>query len=551
MKLKDATIYISAPAAVVTILVTMLFAVGIAQIVTVEIALEFTRGPQPVQVSPPVATAPAGALTPSEKKLLNRIRNAEKEFLPDGTVHLIRVVSRPNRFRPAASPEDVIEVFDINGKVLFEGKRRKVPFEYITWASPIRFHPHDAPNRAWFTRRIGPIGGEFSRWMMVPVVIPVEGHPDTGRVTRYWRYRPREEIFVGYDCTGKRVGYAGANGIQQTRDKTTPFERLQLMTAWCPLDSLSPVLLWLTEKRLYQIDFANNAVEMLFETGGQKVTLLAMGNWRGRNYSGPDQAGILYLATADGNCRILCRDPDRRIDIKLPAGSWKMGAIIGAADGKLFLRKRGAEGGLLGPKDITQWKQWREKYRYKPHKTWVELHEITPAGETTLVNRYEWTAEAIPRARIARGVRFRDKVRKTVMAASPPLYSLAWRWCYEDVGFRGYQMSETERLIGEILNELNPNELSINLILSLLMAGFAFWHGWARRTSWVKFAFWIVLVTAFNLAGLLVYLALNHSPVIRCSACGRKRGLERPYCRACKAPLPTPKPRDVDLVLTT
>ncbi len=549
MKLKDATIYISAPAAVVTILVMMLFAVGVAQILTVEIVRGFIKRPQPLQVSPPVATAPAEAPTTPEKILLKRIRNARKEFLPDGTVHLIRVVSRPNRFkhlyRPGPSPEDVIEVFDINGEVFFEGKRRDVPFEYITWASPIRFHPHDAPNRAWITRQIGPIGGEFSRWMMVPVVTPVEDRPDTGRVTRYWRYRPREEIFVGYDWTGKRVGYAGANGIQQTRDKTTPFERLQLMTAWCPLDSLSPVLLWLTEKRLYQIDFANNAVEMLFETGGQEVTLLAMGNWRGRNYSGPDQAGILYLATADGNCRILCRDPDRRIDIKLPAGSWKTGAIIGAADGKLFLRKYRLEG--LRPNAPLE--QWIEKYGYRPYKRWVELYEITPAGETTLVNRYEWTAEAIPRARIAT-VRFRDKIRKTVMAASPPLYQLAWRWHYKDMWARRDQMSEIGKLVGEILIEMQPWELSINLILSLLMAGVAFWHGWARRTSWVKFAFWIVLVAAFNLAGLLVYLALNHSAVIRCSACGRKRGLERPYCRECKAPLPTPKPRDVDLVLT-
>ncbi len=543
MKLKDATIYISAPAAVVTILVTMLFAVGIAQIATVEITHELTRGSLPVQESPPVATTPAGTSTTPEKELQKLLRNARKEFLPDGTVHLIRVVKYDYE-----SPEEVIEVFGIKGKVLFEGKRGDMPFEYITWASPIP--SYEAMDRTWITRQMGTIGVEFSPWMMVPVVTPVEDRHYSGRVTQYWQYRLREEIFVGYDWMGERIGYAGANGIQQTRDQTTPFEKLQLMTAWCPLDSPSPVLLWLTEKRLYQIDFANNAVETLLETGGQEVTFLGMGNWHGRNFSGPDQTEILYLATANGNCRILTRNPDRRIDIKLPAGSWKYGAMIGAADGKLFLRKRGAEGGFLRLKDVTQRKQWLEKYRYRPHKTWVELHEITPAGETTLVNRYEWTAEAIPRARIATGVRFRDKIRKTVMGASPALYQLAWRWHYKDMWSRRDQMSEIGKLVGEILIEMQPWELSINLILSLLMAGVAFWHGWARRTSWAKFAFWIVLVAAFNLAGLLVYLALNHSPVIRCSACGRKRGLERPYCRACKAPLPTPKPRDVDLVLT-
>jgi DNA-directed RNA polymerase subunit RPC12/RpoP len=79
----------------------------------------------------------------------------------------------------------------------------------------------------------------------------------------------------------------------------------------------------------------------------------------------------------------------------------------------------------------------------------------------------------------------------------------------------------------------------------------AFWHGWARRTSWGKLFVWLVVVGAFNLAGLLAYLALNHTAVIKCPVCGRRRGLERVDCVRCGAELPVPERRKLDLILDT
>ncbi len=84
MKLKDSTIYLSAPSAVVTILVTMLFAVGLVQILTVEIAREFFERPQPIQVNPPVTTPPVDPRSSSEIELSARIKGAQRKFLPDG-----------------------------------------------------------------------------------------------------------------------------------------------------------------------------------------------------------------------------------------------------------------------------------------------------------------------------------------------------------------------------------------------------------------------------------------------------------------------------------
>jgi DNA-directed RNA polymerase subunit RPC12/RpoP len=47
---------------------------------------------------------------------------------------------------------------------------------------------------------------------------------------------------------------------------------------------------------------------------------------------------------------------------------------------------------------------------------------------------------------------------------------------------------------------------------------------------------------------LLTYLALNHTTVIKCPICGRRRGLKRVDCIRCGAKLPAPEQREVDLI---
>ena len=77
----------------------------------------------------------------------------------------------------------------------------------------------------------------------------------------------------------------------------------------------------------------------------------------------------------------------------------------------------------------------------------------------------------------------------------------------------------------------------------------AFLHAWPRRTHSAKLIFWVVFVFLFNLPGLLTYLALNHTPVIRCVNCGKKRGLQQDACCRCGTALPQPKAKETDLVM--
>jgi hypothetical protein len=83
------------------------------------------------------------------------------------------------------------------------------------------------------------------------------------------------------------------------------------------------------------------------------------------------------------------------------------------------------------------------------------------------------------------------------------------------------------------------------------MTAFAFWHGWPRQTSRAKLIFWLAFTLVFNLAGLLTYLALNHTPIIKCSSCGKDRALGQVNCLRCGTELPAPDRRKLDLILNT
>lgn len=439
-------------------------------------------------------------------------------------------------------------VSDLNGKVLFEGLGRDLPFKYITWVESLRYQSNDPRTSYYFMNEIGV---EFSRWLRIPVIKfgPVRSSDNNRYIDQYWRYMPEKEIFVGYDSSGRCVGYAGANGIQQTPEKAESLGLVQFMLAWWPLHSRSPMLLWVTEDKLYQLNFSKKSVETIFEMGRQKITMLSMGNGKPIEL-GSDPTKIIDFTTVDGTRRIISYDKGKKIITKLSAGS-SIGGTIGSDDGKLFLRKRGAEGDDVRPAigKQEQWKQWMEKYRYRPYKRWEDIYEITPAGKTRLLKHYEWMAPV--GKRWIQTASLKSKVRKKVMAVSTPLYSLVWWYYYhENKRTQWGKMSKNEREFVRILGELTPRVVWTNLILSLLMVGLALWHGWARRTSWAKFTFWMLFVAAFNLAGLLTYLAINHTVTIRCPVCDKKRSLQRQSCRACNAPLPEPKRRDVDLILS-
>jgi hypothetical protein len=139
--------------------------------------------------------------------------------------------------------------------------------------------------------------------------------------------------------------------------------------------------------------------------------------------------------------------------------------------------------------------------------------------------------------------------QKWISKVSPPVFDLLWALCgdslYEfSIGGTGIMQNYVQ-----IIAQFRPRHSSLNYVLSAIMMAFALWHGWARRTSWGKLILWLIIVGAFNLAGLLTYLALNHTPTIKCPACGKKRGLEMDNCVQCGSPLPIPQRKPTDLIM--
>lgn len=174
-------------------------------------------------------------------------------------------------------------------------------------------------------------------------------------------------------------------------------------------------------------------------------------------------------------------------------------------------------------------------------------------GSLELLNRYDWTVP-VPQVPVVKVKDARPVVKRYVSQFSPPLYDYVLRllgrrfWSralnYQNRGDFFYSLA---RMVADI----QPYGGVINRVLSALMMGFVFLHGWPRRTSWAKFVSWLVFVGLFNLAGLLTYLALNHTAVIKCPICGKRRGLAQVDCVRCQAELPASERGKLDLIFST
>jgi hypothetical protein len=103
--------------------------------------------------------------------------------------------------------------------------------------------------------------------------------------------------------------------------------------------------------------------------------------------------------------------------------------------------------------------------------------------------------------------------------------------------------------IMEFIGGYSTFKTPVNLCVMAVFAALALLHGWPRRMHIEKLVFWVVFVFLFNLPGLLTYLALNHTPVVHCANCGKKRGLLQDVCCRCGAALPLAKAKKTDLIM--
>ena len=132
------------------------------------------------------------------------------------------------------------------------------------------------------------------------------------------------------------------------------------------------------------------------------------------------------------------------------------------------------------------------------------------------------------------------RIKKGVTSVSPILYEPACLWLRDRYWQRDEERNAVARAVLDLLAYFHPADVGLTCFVTAVMVVLAGGHGWGRRRGWGEFIFWLVFVAAFNLAGLMAYISLKHTVVIRCSGCGKRRGLERVDCPACGLELPEP-----------
>ena len=540
MDLKNASKYIAGPGRVFTTVLIVLITVSVVQGFVMEAIRMFTYTKRTAAIkSEPQRT--------DEGKRIERIRQASKHFMADGTLHL---VYEPRTERGRIIEPRTEQIYDANDRLIWEGPSNRRPYQYLFWAGQPRYHSEALMlPQIEQLQMLTPV---FSRSIEVPV-------GSINNTEQIWRYRPRAECFEGYNVGGEKIGYIGAAGFSDSASKVKPLGECRLFTAWCPMDSSNPTLLWQTDRRIYQINFEKQHVELVFESNDSDIETISLRGWKDLE---PGAVGsvdskkyrpLLLCTTEDGKHHLILRNPDQRLTFTIPK-DWQ-GWVNN------YYRFTATKQGIFLLRNWIEWRaspdyfqdkelydQWWRDYESQAKKLWVELYEINESGGLELVNRYDWT-EPVPSRSVRASPLMAD--RRFVTDFSPPLYNLILRVLGIEFWARARQFANRGDFFYATVQvplELRPLNSTENWVLSALMMGFVFWHGLPRRTSRAQFAFWLVFVGVLNLAGLLTYLALNHTAVIKCPACGRQRGLARNDCIHCRAPLPTPKPRDLDLV---
>jgi len=517
--------YIAGPFKIFTTLLILLFAVVFVQTFITQIAF--------------VCTYKLGYTRPAQPEGPNwRIARSGRYFLPDGTIHLI-YTSDHSRAGEDYSQE---KIYDANDNLLWQGLRKDRPYEYLSWGG----------SRAALTKRITEsrmITAEFSQ----ELEIPVNSKEKTEQV---WRYQRRGGFFIGYDMKGGRIGYISALGFTESKSEIQPLGTLEFPTAWVPAHSFSPTVLWQTKTGMYQINFEERRVELILEASEEKIRWIRLHDW---GVTEPELHGsntsikyrpLIDCLTEDNKHHLILREPDERLTVDVPADWDRDSGAITATKEKIFLQH--TERDFRPPEDISQrslaWQRWWRRHLSRPHQRWVELYTVEDGANLHRLNRFDWTVPAQTSLAEIYSQDIYSRTRKLTNQVSPPAYSLIWVMFGEQLRTIAERSSGMIHAYEDIISNSIPESAVTNLLASAIMVIIALWHTWTRRTSWASLVMWLIFVAFFNLAGLLTYLALNHTPVIKCPVCSKRRGLERVDCVRCGAELPRPEPTGHDLI---
>ena len=544
MSLKNKLKFVATPSRILVTGIVLLVAIHILQIFASEIANEIDR--DRIRKAQQKQKAPD---KPGSKEEL--VRSYNKEFMPDGTLLFVNIVpAKRNGYRYNSSNEVVLDgakttVWDKDANQVWEGNYQDLPYKYLRWTRGIN-------NIGRMDRNSGysAISPELSR----PFEVPVR---DGKKLLEMWRYNMERQCFEGFAAGGGRVGFIGGEGFSGSKAGIVPLGDVKAFAAWCPKSTVSPTLLWITDRKLYEFDFENRKFDTLFETTDSYIDWhrIAWKNWRSDRYD-RDAEELQYrpsiqIKTLDRKYHLVMKAPKETFTFEVPEELKGAYTQMLATNKGMFLRDTGNTRWI--PEkfqgSIKKIEQWRKQQEGKPVKAWTNLYKLNAEGTPELLNRYEWTVPDNSSVRMNYHETLNSKVRIYGNSLSPLIYMLPAKMCY----LYGYEKLRLRRSrILHFVNDLSivyPYKLSLTWIVSGVMVLLVFVHGWPRRTSWSRLVGWMLFTASFNLAGMLTYYALNHTTAIKCASCKKKRSLETDSCIRCGAQLPRPQRRQTDLIL--
>jgi hypothetical protein len=457
------------------------------------------------------------------------IREARKEFLFDGTAVLVQETGH------SGGPKTV-RVADANNRTLYDGPEDKNPYSYISWSDkgPYSFDTSMSLSGTEGYRRVD----GFSEILCIHTV-----GPDM-RASGTWVYDPALRAFTGHNLQGQVTGYLDAQGLCLRKQDIQPLEKGVGLRRLKEADAANMMAVWLGVHSAYLIDFEAGTVKRVFHSEDDPARIVQVSHWDApktglylpiMTVSRESGQGTIFIPSGEQG--------ERLIQIHVPPEwSWE----VAATRSGVFLRRHTITG-YPQSRDPRAFSEWWEQNRARPKQHIEQLMEVRSDGNLKPISSFEWTQPGSPDESASLQARLNRRISQAIASFSP----LPSIWLPRSVG----SMDRT-RLGGYLLYMIlplstfdmyGPSTLAVTLVLAFL----TFLHARPRRTGWGSLTFWIVFVLAFNLAGLLTYLALNHTPVIRCPACGRRRGLLRPDCPSCHAHLPAPERRPTDLILAT
>lgn len=465
-----------------------------------------------------------------------RIYESGIQYLPDGTLHL--------RYPPRSSigqvsPDEKVEIYDVNDCIVWAGIATDNPFLYLREAE--RFNLHRRQELDMFQHT----DPDFSRDLVFPVA------DAEGKKTELWRYDFNKCYFTGYDRRKRIIGYCSAAGFTDKKEAIVPFQPLQDISAWIPWSFRSPQAFLFTERQIWQVNFETRRLEKLYESQTSKISGIETIAWRQLYSWDIDSRPALLIHIKNQPPVLILKEPRRVLTIQRPESLSEDYFHLYSSGNSFYVVAGWIQGAPDPHTDFREYMKWREENRYKSWTHWQELYRIEEDGMLTLLNHFEYTRP--PYSPSASQVILEEKaeqMREYTSFLAPACFSWLHAWIHRWFENRTEPVSGDSLMQGlaMLMDETRPRGPWFYYPISLILAAAALVHSLPRRTGWGRIIGWLIFIFCFNLAGFLTYLSLNHFPVIRCASCGRKRGLNRPDCASCGAGLPSPESRDVDLI---